>query len=288
MNLETLEMFLTIARFGSINKTADALFLAQSTVTHRLKQLERQINTVLFVRTTSGVALTAEGKRFVPVATSIVEQMRAFTQEAGAQVPLTITAGKAFVAYELPRLLGAYRKLHPQFTCYVKSTLFDESVTALLTGTADLAVMGSEIYHPQVQQVFLPSDRIVLITSPDHPWAATFPGFENWGLQETITFGDATAPFRQRIDRFLAEQGVFPNVIMELDSMGAVKGMVMQNLGVAMLPERVIRDEVAAGLLVAHDVAGGNLTRPTLLAYPKHKEHDRAFQQFVQWIRASY
>ncbi|MGZ6550720.1 MAG: LysR family transcriptional regulator [Tumebacillaceae bacterium] len=288
MNIETLEMFLTIARFGSINKAAEALYLAQSTVTHRLKQLERNLQTPLFVRTSSGVALTPEGKRFVPVATSIVEQMRSFTQEAGTQTPLTITAGKAFVAYELPRLLGAYRRKHPKFTCYVKSTLYEESITALLTGTADLAVLGAEVYHPQLQQVFLPSDRIVLITAPDHPWSTAFPGFENWGLQETITFGDGSAPFRQRIDRFLAEHGVFPNVIMELDSMGAVKGMVMQNLGVAMLPERVIREEVAGGYLVAHDIAEGKLTRPTLLAYPKHKEHDHEFQQFVQWISEAY
>ena len=288
MNLEHLEMFLTIARFGSINKAADALYLAQSTLTHRLKQLEKQVGASLFVRTAGGVALTPEGRRFVPVATSVVEQMRSFRQESGSRRPLAITAGKAFASYELPRLIGSYRRQHPDFTCYVKSSLFEESITGLLTGTADLALLGSEVYHPQLQQIALPGDRIVLIVAPQHPWAAEFPGFPLWGLQEVIAFGDNSAPFRQRVDRFLAEQGLYPNVIMELDSFSAVKRMVMQNLGVAMLPERTVHEEVLAGTLISHDIAAGLLTRPTLIAYAKHKENDRDLRQFVDWMLQTY
>lgn len=288
MNLENVEMFLTIARFGSINKAAEALFLAQSTVTHRLKQLERQLQTSLFVRTAGGVSLTPEGKRFVPVATSIVEQMRSFTQEARPRKPLMIVAGKAFASYELPRLIGEYRLRHPDFTCYVKSNMYEESITALLTGQADLALLGNEVFHPQLAQVMLPDDRVWLLVSPQHEWAQGFPGFAEWGLQEVIAFGDPNAPFRQRIDRFLAEHGVFANVIMELDSFSAVKKMVMQNLGVALLPERTVREEVAAGRLVAHDIAEGALTRPTVIAYPKHKEGDSEFVEFVEWIREVY
>lgn len=284
MNLENLEMFLMIARFGSINKAAETLFLAQSTVTHRLKQLEKQLSVTLFVRTAGGVTLTPEGRSFVPVATGIVEQIRAFTQDTSTRKPLTIAAGKAFASYELPRLLGQYRKNHPELRCYVKSTLYEESITALLTGMADLAMLGSEVYHPQLLQLDLPSDRIVLIASPEHRWGRTFGGFADWGAQEMVMFGDSSAPFRQRVDRFLLERGVFPNVIMELDSFSAVKQMVIQNLGVAMLPERVIRDETAAGLLTAHDIAEGALTRPTLIAYPKHKAKDADFQQFLAWI----
>jgi len=288
MNLEHLEMFLTIARFGSINKAADALYLAQSTLTHRLKQLEKQAGASLFVRTASGVALTPEGRQFVPIATSVVEQMRSFRQEAGARRPLTISAGKAFASYELPRLIGSYRRQHPDFTCYVKSNLFEEAITALLTGTADLALLGSEVYHPQLQQISLTDDLIVLIVAPEHPWAAEFPGFDHWGLQEVIAFADASAPFRQRVDRFLAEQGLYSNVIMELDSFSAVKRMVMQNLGVAMLPERTVSEEVAAGTLVTHDIAGGVLTRPTLIAFAKHKEQDQTFRDFVEWVKEAY
>ncbi|WP_169332837.1 LysR substrate-binding domain-containing protein [Effusibacillus pohliae] len=62
----------------------------------------------------------------------------------------------------------------------------------------------------------------------------------------------------------------------------------MQNLGVSMLPERVVRDETKAGSLVAHDIAQGKLTRPTLIAYPKHKQTDKELLRFVNWLVESY
>jgi len=288
MDVESLEVFLTIERFGSINRAASALFLAQSTVTHRLKQLEREVGAPLFIRTATGVVLTAEGKRLLPVATAVVEQLRQFRRDRETSRSLSIVAGKAFASYELPRLIGEYRQMHPHFTCYVRSTLYEESITALLTGTADIAFLGSEVYHPQLIQEFLPEDRILLVTSPVHEWAGQFPGFAHWHTEKVIAFGNSTAPFRQRVDRFLAQQGVFPQVIMELDSFSAVKKMVQQNLGVTMLPERTILEERKAGSLAACDIANGKLTRPTLIAYPIHKKEDETVQQFVQWVKSVY
>lgn len=288
MDLQSLEVFLAIARHGSLNRAAHAMFLAQSTVTHRLKQLERQVGTPLFVRTATGVSLTGEGRRLLPVAAAVVEQLRAFSQHRENRQALTIFAGKAFASYELPRLIGEYRRAHPHFTCFVRSTLYEESISALLTGAADIAFLGHEVYHPHIHQEFLPSDRILLVTAPEHPWAGGFPGFSRWGAEPVIAFGDHTAPFRQRVDRFLAQHGVFPNVIMELDSFSAVKKMVLQQFGVTMLPERTIREEVDAGRLIAMDIAGGELTRPTLIAYLHAKKEDDAFQRFVQWIKDAY
>jgi len=136
--------------------------------------------------------------------------------------------------------------------------------------------------------VLLPCDNIVLTVAPTHRWANKFSGFADWGMQEVIAFGNGTAPFRKRIDRFLAENGIYPNVIMELDSISAVKRMVMQNLGVALLPERTLADEQALGSLAVHDIASSNLTRPTLLAYAKQQVNNEQQQQFIEWVHKMY
>ncbi|WP_134683191.1 LysR family transcriptional regulator [Brevibacillus migulae] len=288
MDLGNLEVFLAIHQHGSINQAAQSLYLAQSTVTHRLQQLEKHVGGPLFIRSKSGVSLSSLGRRFYPVASAMLEQWQMFHKQNQLEETLSIVAGKAFASYELPRLLGAYSRSHPAFTCYVRSTLYEESVHALLTGSADIAFLGHEVYHPQLAQIFLPADRILLAVSPKHPWAAEFPGFQAWGNQPTIAFSNKTAPYRQRVDRFLAEHGVYPRVMMELDSFRAVKQMVMQNLGVTLLPERTFLQERETGSLVAHDIAEGTLTRPTLISYPHHKTNDPRFMQFVDWIIAHY
>jgi DNA-binding transcriptional LysR family regulator len=234
------------------------------------------------------VALTAEGKRLLPVATEVIERIKAYTDLKEKEQTLTLVAGKALAAYGLPRMISQYRQSYPDFKCYARSTSFHECVTAVLSNSADVAFLGAEVYHPDLHQEFLPSDRIVLVTSPEHEWSRGFPGFAHWGSQEVITFGNNSAPFREKMDLFLAKQGVFPNIIMELDSLSAVKEMVKENLGVSMLPERTVLQEKSTGTLNVIDIANGDLRRSTVIVYPNYKKNDKTFQLFVRWVKGNF
>ncbi len=288
MDVELFETFLAIVRHGSLNQAAESLFLAQSTLTHRLKQLECQLNTRLFTRTPAGVSLTQDGQRLVPVASSMVEQLHSYMDRSFAPEPLKIVAGRAFASFELPRLLSAYRRMHPQFTCYIRSTLFDESFNALLAGIADMAFLGNEVYHPQLVYQNLPQDEMVVIVHQGHPFIDRPPSIADFGSQDVIAFGTRTFPLRQRVDQYFLGHGVKLPVIMELDSIGAVKRMVMEGLGIAILPSRTVREEIDQKHLWRIDLPGKKLMRPTLIAYPKHKEEDETFTAFLNWVVKEY
>lgn len=288
MKTEHVESFLVITRYGSLHRAAAATFVAQSTLTHRIRQLEQDLGVTLFSRHSGGVVLTDAGKRFVPVARSMIDQLQAFARQAHVVTPLTIVAGKAFASYELPRLIGGFRRANPSFRCFVRSTLFTQSMDLILSGAADLAFVGHEIAHPAITYQSLGDDQIVMIMHPQHPWRRTPPELEDFGQQEVIAFGDEQSPFRERVEQFLARAGVSPNTIMELDSISAVKRMVMQDLGVAFLPLRTVREETAAGHLYALDIAEGSLTRPTLLAFLRTRADDKWLRQFSDWIAVHY
>lgn len=70
MDLADIEMFLSIVSTKSISKTADALFLSQPTVSHRLKLLEKELNCSLILRSKGfkQIELTPEGTDFIPIA----------------------------------------------------------------------------------------------------------------------------------------------------------------------------------------------------------------------------
>lgn len=70
MNLSDVEMFLTIVNNKSISKTAEALFISQPTVSHRLKLLEKELNCSLLRRNKGfkQIELTPEGMDFIPIA----------------------------------------------------------------------------------------------------------------------------------------------------------------------------------------------------------------------------
>lgn len=75
MNLKHLDYFITVARMGSINKAAQALFISQPYLGKIIKDLENTIGTVLFQRTRGGVSLTPDGEDFLVHAENIVREM---------------------------------------------------------------------------------------------------------------------------------------------------------------------------------------------------------------------
>lgn len=80
MNLDYVETFLTIYKYGSISKASEHLYISQSSVSNRLMKLENQLDTELIIREkgTSHITLTTAGEQFL----SIAEQMRALRRES--------------------------------------------------------------------------------------------------------------------------------------------------------------------------------------------------------------
>ena len=64
MDIESLNTFLTLASTRSFTRTANQLFVAQSTVTNRINELEKELKLKLFNRNNKSVALTPDGERF--------------------------------------------------------------------------------------------------------------------------------------------------------------------------------------------------------------------------------
>jgi len=73
MKIEHLKYFLEVARTGSTHKAAEELFLTPQNLGLIIKSLEKEIGEDLFIRTSKGMRLTAEGEKFVPYAREMVE-----------------------------------------------------------------------------------------------------------------------------------------------------------------------------------------------------------------------
>ena len=68
MDTQSLLTFVTLAEYRNFTRTADALFIAQSTVTNRISELEKEIGKQLFERNKRKVTLSMEGELFLSYA----------------------------------------------------------------------------------------------------------------------------------------------------------------------------------------------------------------------------
>src|SRR5699024_11087436 len=82
MNIIDLNIFITIAKLGSINQTAKQLNYAQSNITTRLNKFEQQIQTTLFNRTKADVKLTEKGRLLLPIAKEMIALSEEFKHKA--------------------------------------------------------------------------------------------------------------------------------------------------------------------------------------------------------------
>ncbi|MEE8885319.1 MAG: LysR family transcriptional regulator [Eubacteriales bacterium] len=74
MTLQQLNYVLTIAKYGSLNKAAEALYITQPSLTSSLKELERELGIEIFYRNSRGVTPTADGEEFLTGARQLYRQ----------------------------------------------------------------------------------------------------------------------------------------------------------------------------------------------------------------------
>ncbi|MBX6352758.1 MAG: LysR family transcriptional regulator [Thermoflavifilum sp.] len=287
MDTKDVSLFLAIARIGSISRTAEQLFMSQSTVTSRLQRLERALGYTLFQRLPGGVRLTPEGERFLPLAERMVQLERQMEQLDLMDTPvLRVMAGRAFISNDVPECLQRMlRTAHVHLQ--VRMGLYEEMTDALLADQVDFCFVGEPIYHPHVRQIEFAPDAIDLVVPQGHHFTHAFPGLHALASEPFIAFGRTTAPFRQRVFRLLAQAGVHPNVRMELDAIDGIKAMVSHGLGVSLLPRRTLHDAESKryAVIPLHDPAW---YRPTLLAYPESVEQRPLAQRFIEVVKAYY
>lgn len=72
MDIETMKTFLVLVDTKNFTRTAHQLFIAQSTVTNRILELEKELNVTLFERNNRSVELTPAGERFSLYAASVI------------------------------------------------------------------------------------------------------------------------------------------------------------------------------------------------------------------------
>lgn len=191
-------MFLTIVRLGSLSRAADHLYLAQSTVSHRLRSLEASLGVRLLERGRGlhTVNLTPEGQQFLSIARRwelLAGELRLLRS---VRQRVTIGAPDSVSNHLLP---PAYEELIEQVTLRLVTANSEELLRLLHQRTIDLALVLFDRPDPAIVLRPLMSEPMVAVTgkdgSTDAPIATSeldpakgvhinwSPGHERWYLE---------------------------------------------------------------------------------------------------------
>ena len=290
-----LQVFHAVARHLSFTKAADALFMTQPAVTFQIRQLEEQFNTRLFDRVHGRIVLTPAGTLALEYAERILSlssELDTRLKELGGQVagPLLIGASTTIAEYLLPQVLGEFKSRHVS----VVPRLFvanSEAVQARIAErTLDLGFIEGDSHLPSLVAEVACDDELQVVCAPAHPLSKRGAVPAQALAEHAYISREPGSGTREVIDLYLKKAGVAPDslqVVMELGSPEALKGLVATGLGFAIMSRATVAKETRLGQLVRIPLAP-RLTRHLSVVYPKERFHSLLVNSFVQFAKERF
>lgn len=172
MNTENLKTFIALAKYKNFTRTAETLYVAQSTVTNRIAELEKEVGKRLFDRERKSVSLTDEGVRFLDYAIRIteLEQTALADINKSSKYSDRINIGTTNTIFDchLKSKLKAYIKSHKDIALKVTAAHSLPLIEMVCDGVIDFAFTYTEFSkNGFICKPFM-TDKMVLVTSADN------------------------------------------------------------------------------------------------------------------------
>jgi DNA-binding transcriptional LysR family regulator len=235
MDLDQLHTFLEIVRLKSFSKAAQTCFRTQPAISAQVRQLEQELNTSLFERLGTKIALTTAGRIFAQYAEQILDLRRRAQDSINEleRIPrgeLVIAANEATCIYVLPRVFSEYKKKFPNVQLSVDRSYGARVVDAVLDNLADFGITQLPVQEKRLQVVPIHSDEIILLLPGKHPLSGRKHVIARDMIGHPLLL-PKSGTTRARLSVWLESVEDEIQTSMELDSTEMIKRFVMAGLG---------------------------------------------------------
>ena len=236
-----LRAFTAVAALGSFTAAARQLHLTQSALSVLVRELERELGTRLFDRHTRSVQLTEAGRDFLPHVDQIFVELDAGSARvAGLRDKrrglLRIGAPQLMACTLMPRVIAAFRTVHPAVDVRLTDTLPELMLGRLSGGDVEMAIGPDVAIGADVLRRPVLSDRHWLVCRPDHPLARLAQ--VRWSDVAAHPFIAPTRDFMKRLVPELAARArpVRIEPAFEVSFMTTALGLTASGLGITACP----------------------------------------------------
>ncbi|MEJ7847285.1 MAG: LysR family transcriptional regulator [Pyrinomonadaceae bacterium] len=286
MDINQLEVLVTVAREKSFSRAAEVLERTQPAVSQAIRRLENEIGEKLFDRSSKDGTLTYAGELLLEYARQMMN-LRYSAQTAIKEMrnlhngKVTISANEHTVFYLLP-VIQEFRKRHPLIKIEVQRGVASRIPKEITAREAELGVISFKPDDESVKSVSVMADELILIVAPQHPMAdKTKVSIKELG-GETFIAHNAVSPYRNKVIESFEKHKTPLNIAVELPSLEAIKRLVETGIGVALVPKLTAKAEIASGQLVGLSVNEMKFERKLHIVYRRNSVLSHAAEAFLK------
>lgn len=289
MEIKTILTFQTICKLSSFSKAAVELGYSQSAVTMQIKQLEGELNVKLFDRIGKTIQITNEGYRFLKYANEIITSAQNAVDDLSSGIGLVgvlrIGILESVCTAYLPQILNVYHNCYPQISTVIQIGTFDELSPMLNSNYIDLLwTFDRELDLPEWKKAFSYRNKIEIVCAVNHPLSradkVTLSDLDG----ETFILTEKNCSYRRIFEENLLASGICPNIFIEVGNTEMIKKFVEANLGITVLPQFTLIEELAEKKLQIVNATDFQLQMHGQVFYHKNKWLSPAMETFINLV----
>ena len=290
MELRNLITFIHVAELGSFTKTAEQLGYSQSTISFQIKQLEDELNCLLFERINHTITLTEKGRELV----SYAHQVRALTEDFKENLTKEEEC-KGHIHIVTPdsvcedMIYAHYIDFHNKYP----------DISIKFT-TADTSVMFDMLDHNEADAIITLDSHsyrkdYVIAKEQALPMHFVTNSKSRFAGQKNLKIADiANEPFilteygqgyRRVFDKELAKKSLDITPVLEIGRTDIITRLLAQSDMISYLPDFVTKESIESGELCYLDIVDMNIDIWKQLIYHKNKWMSKSLKAFIEYIK---
>ncbi|MDA8083212.1 MAG: LysR family transcriptional regulator [Nitrospiraceae bacterium] len=289
MDFYQLSYFVKVAGTRSISRAAEELLLTQPAVSKQIRALEEELGAKLFDRIGKKVLLTRAGENLYERAGQILRSVRdaetAVRDMSGdCSGELVVGTSDHIGLHRLPDVLKKYISLFPKvdlkLRCHRSETILD----MVQTNRVDLGVITLPGVTAGMIRRVIWRDPMSLVFPKDHPLGQMGAIRLRDAASCSMILPESGTATRIMINAAFARKNLSPNVSMEVAYIETIKVLVKVGLGISILPDRAVDEEVKSGVLIRTPLQDAQLSRDLGVLHLKDKFLSRPAIEFLKLL----
>lgn len=246
--LHHFKLIETISKEGTLTKSALALHLTQSALSHQLKELESETDARIFERMGKRMQLTDIGTRFLQSAEKILTEIKSLEEDIsnsknGKTGKLNIST-QCYTAYHwLPGIIKNYKTSSPNINIHIVSEASKRPLEYLLRGDLDVAIVRTQMANMHIFYEPVFDDQLMVVVSKNNPLAEKaffeISDFENTEL--IMPSYDASYQDTPLIEHLIQIQQVKLKNLHRIHYTDATIEMVNAELGIGVMADWIVK-----------------------------------------------
>lgn len=289
MTLRHMMIFRTVCETEyNTTRAAEALHMTQPAVSLAIKELEQYYGLRLFDRIGRRLRITDAGKLFLQYATHISElfnDMETGLRDWGTKGILRVGASITIGSQFLPGYVKAFSNLCPGIDVRAIVEQGERLEKKLLENELDCALTEGIVHDTNIVSEAYMEDHLSIICAADKGWQQGQSISMEEFQKQRFLLREPGSGTREVFDRTIAQAGLSITPIWEAMSTTALVNAVINGLGIAVLPHRMILPALRQGLIITVKVQELQFRRNFYITYHKNKFLTEAAKAFMELCR---